>query len=87
MDHLSDWIFGIVSSILLTLIGVIYKIQDTRIESKASREHCEDLHRVVDRRLAEIGARFDKVDEKQDKQLVALAEIQGKLDAMGVIKK
>jgi len=87
MEHFFEWLFGVMISAIFGLVGIVYKIQAAQIKGKASREHCDDLHRVVDRRLEEIGKRFDKVDGKQDEQLKALAEIQGTLNTIGVIKE
>ena len=83
-------------SIVLFLIGLVAKIQSTRItetkkdiEKKASRDMCDQRYREILSRLGRGTERFDKIDESFEKhgemitsQGKLLVKIDTKLDTL-----
>lgn len=67
------WVLGILFTLILGLVGVVYSNVDTRIKEVRSEKSDLDIVQGMEKRIDSVQKSVDKVDGKVDAMLEILA--------------
>jgi len=73
---------GVAGGAIVGLVGLVLRMQNSKIDKGMTKELCEERHGDTDRRLGRGVERFDKIDSKLDDQNAILIEVRTTVKAL-----
>ena len=73
---------GVVGGVIVGLMGIVLRMQNSKIDKSMPKELCEERHGDTERRLGRGVERFDKIDDKLDEQNAILVEVRTTVKAL-----
>ena len=73
---------GVVGGVIVGLMGIVLRMQNSKIDKGMTKELCEERHGDTERRLGRGVERFDKIDDKLDEQKAILIEVSTTVKAL-----